>query len=71
MYYTPIARVHVVSRPSAEIADPDFFFLDTGWQSLMTILEELKGRPIKRGSAASDLENFLAKRVKSVSLGEG
>ena len=42
--------------------------LDTGWRSLIAILEELKDRPVKRGSDA-DIAYALAKRVRGVDLG--
>ena len=37
--------------------------------SLMAILDELKDRPIKRGSEGGDPAAALSKRVKGVNLG--
>ena len=41
--------------------------MDTGWLSLLAILDELKDRPIKRTSDL-DVASALAKRVKGVDL---
>ena len=43
--------------------------LDTGWLSLLAILEELKDRPVKRGHDMNGVDSALAKRVRGVDLG--
>jgi hypothetical protein len=45
-----------------------FAFLVLGWLTLLTILDELKERPVKRGSEL-DVASTLAKKVKKVDLG--
>jgi hypothetical protein len=49
----------------------DFFWLFlllTGWMSLLTIIEALKERPVKRGGDFDGGADGLAKRVKNVAL---
>jgi hypothetical protein len=44
------------------------FLSHLGWKTLLTIIDALKDRPVKRGSEMDDA-GMLAKRVKGVDLG--